>query len=264
MSIPNKVIWITGASSGIGEALVLALNELGAKLIISARNRDMLYQVKQNCKKNQLNIHVLTLDLEQTESLYDKAQDALRIYGWVDIIIHCGGISQRATALETPLEIAQKIMNTNYWGTVALTQAIVPSMIEKGSGHVVVISSLMGKFGTRLRSSYSASKHALHGYFDSMRNEVFDKNITITLVCPGFIKTNATLNALKADGNPQNKMDEAIQNAMDPADCANRIIKAIEQQKEEVFFGGKEKYGVLLKRFFPKAFSNYIRKAKVT
>ena len=264
MSIPNKVIWITGASSGIGEALVLALNELGAKLIISARNRDKLYQVKQNCKKTQLDIHVLTLDLEQTESLYDKAQDALRIYGWVDIIIHCGGISQRATALETPLEVAQKIMNTNYWGTVALTQAIVPSMIKKGSGHVVVISSLMGKFGTRLRSSYSASKHALHGYFDSMRNEVFDKNITITLVCPGFIKTNATLNALKADGTPQNKMDEAMQNAMEPADCANRIIKAIEHQKEEVFFGGKEKYGVLLKRFFPKVFSRYIRKAKVT
>lgn len=259
----NKVIWITGASSGIGEALVYAMNNLGAKLIVSARNQDKLYQVKQNCKKSPIDIHVLPLDLEQTETLKDKADKALRIYGHIDIIIHCGGVSQRATALETPLEVAQKVMNINFWGTVALTQEVVPSMINQGAGHVVVISSLVGKFGTKLRSSYSASKHALHGYFDSMRTEVFDENIKITLVCPGFVKTNATMNALKADGKPQNKMDDVLLNAITAGECAQRIIKAIEQGKEEIFFGGKEKYGVLLKRFFPKVFSKYIRKAKV-
>ena len=155
-------------------------------------------------------------------------------------------------------------MNINYFGTVALTQVVVPAMIKQGGGHVVVISSLVGKFGTKFRSSYSASKHALHGYFDSMRTEVFDKNINITLVCPGFVKTNVTLNALTGEGENQNIMDEIMHNAMEPADCAQIIIKAIEKKKEEIFFGGKEKYGVFLKRFFPKVFSNYIRKAKVT
>ena len=248
----------------LGEALVYALNDIGARLIISARNRDKLYQVKQNCKKTPIDIHVLALDLEQTESLPDRASEALRIYGRIDMIIHCGGVSQRATALETPIAVAQKIMNINYWGAVALTQAILPSMITNGAGHIVVISSLVGKFGTKFRSSYSASKHALHGYFDSMRNEVFDKNIKITLVCPGFVKTSATVNALKADGNTYNKMDDVMHNAMSPEDCAAVILKAIEKGKEEIFFGGKEKYGVLLKRFFPKIFSNYIRKAKTT
>ena len=260
----NKVVWITGASSGIGEALVFAFNDLGAKLIISARNRDNLYQVKQNCRKNPIDIHVLPLDLEQTDSLAEKATDAIRIYGRIDILIHCGGISQRATALETSLTVAKKIMNINYFGTIALTQAVVPTMIQQGGGQVVVISSLVGKFGTKFRSSYAASKHALHGYFDSMRTEVFDKNINITLVCPGFVKTNVTLNALTAEGSAQNKMDDIMHQAMEPAACAQIIIEAIDKKKEEIFFGGKEKYGVFFKRFFPKVFSKYIRKAKVT
>lgn len=254
----NTVIWITGASSGIGEALVYAYNTQGAKLIISARNRDELFRVKGNCK-NQINVHVLSLDLENTEDLENKARDAQKIFGKIDILINAGGITQRAAALETELAVEQKIMNVNFWGTVALSKAVLPQMIEKGDGTVVCISSLTGKFGVRNRSAYAASKHALHGYFDTLRAEVHDKNINITMICPGYIKTNISLNALTAHGEPHHIMDENQEKGMSSETCAREIIKAIAQKKEEVYIGGKEIKGILFRRFFPLRFSKYMR-----
>ena len=263
MDIRNKVIWITGASSGIGEALTYKLNELGAKLILSSRNRESLYVVKSKCKINPLDIHVLPLDLENTDSLKEVTASAIKIYNRIDMIIHSGGVSQRSLALETNLDVAQRIMNINFWGTVALTQQILPTMLSNNSGHIIIISSLVGKFGTKFRSAYSASKHALHGYFDSLRTEI-DPKIKISIICPGFIKTNVTINALTADGTKQNSMDDAQANGMSPNKCALEIIKAIQSEKEEVYIGGKEKYAVLVKRFFPGLFSKIVRKAKVT
>lgn len=259
----NKIVWITGASSGIGEALVYALNESGAKLIISSRNRDELFRVKQQCK-NQIDVHVLSLDLEDSESLPKKAEEALKIYGKIDLLINSGGISQRALALETDLTTGQRLMNINFWGTVILSKAVLPQMLKQNSGAIVCVSSLVGKFGTRYRSAYSASKHALHGYFDSLRIEIDNPKIQILLACPGFIKTNVTINALIADGSAQGTMDDAQQNGMPAEECAKQIIKAIEQKKDEVYIGGKEVKGVLLKRFFPKYFAKLIKKAKVT
>lgn len=263
MNFKNKIVWITGASSGIGEALVYLLNEQGAKLIISSRRSGALYEVKQKCKKNPLDIHVLPLDLEQTETLASKAENAWKIYGAIDILINAGGISQRGTVLETITEVEQKIMNINYWGTVSLTKAILPKMIERRTGNLVVLSSVVGKFGTAFRSTYSASKHALQGYFDSLRCEVFDKGISVNIICPGFIKTNVTINSVTANGEKYNQMDENQENGMTAIDCAQEILMAIDKNKEEVLIGGKETYGVLIKRFFPKYFSKMIRKRKV-
>lgn len=259
----NKVVWITGASSGIGEALVYAFNAMGARLIISARNRDELFRVKANCK-DQINVHVLSLDLADSTTLPEKAEAANRIYGNIDILINSGGISQRSLALETDLATEQRLMSVNFWGTVILSKAVLPQMLIRGEGNIVCISSLVGKFGTRFRSAYSASKHALHGYFDSLRIEIDNPNIHILLACPGFIRTNVTINALTADGSAQGTMDDAQANGMAPEVCAQEIIKTIIAKKEEVYIGGKETKGVLLKRFFPKLFSKIIRKAKVT
>lgn len=259
----NKVVWITGASSGIGEALAYEFNKAGANLIISSRNRDELFKVKANCI-DQINVHVLSLDLEDTPSLPAKAIDAMRIYGKVDILINSGGISQRALALTTDLNTEQRFMNVNFWGTVMLSKAVLPQMIQNNGGNIVCISSLVGKFGTRYRSAYAASKHALHGYFDSLRIELDNLNINILLACPGFIKTKVTINALTATGAPQNTMDEAQANGMVPEECARQIIIAMNDKREEVYIGGKETKGVLLKRFFPKLFSRMIKKAKVT
>lgn len=264
MKTKPPVIWITGASSGIGEALVHAYHQQGAQLIISARNKERLYDVKAACKGNPMSIHVLPLDLEQTETLLSKAAEALKIYGRIDVLIHSGGISQRSLAMDTELAVVQRLMNVNYLGTVALSKALLPHMIKQGGGHIVPVSSLVGKFGTRYRSAYAASKHALHGYFDSLRAELANHHIHITMICPGFIKTNVSINALTADGSTQNTMDDAQANGMDASLCAQKIIQAIAKQKEEVYIGGKEIYGVWLKRFFPKLFSKLMRKAKVT
>lgn len=264
MNKSNQIIWITGASSGIGEALVYEYQQQGAKLIISSRNKDKLYAVKANCPGNPLDIHVLPLDLEDLASLADKAEEAIRIYGKIDVIIHSGGISQRSLAIDTQIEVDQRLMNINFLGTVALSKALIPHMIKQGGGHLVIISSLVGKFGTRFRSGYAASKHALHGYFDSLRAELYPDKVKITIVCPGFIKTKVSVNALTGDGSAQNTMDDAQAKGMSPEVCAQKISRAISKQKEEVYIGGKETWGVILKRLAPKLFSTLMRKAKVT
>ena len=259
----DKVVWIIGASSGIGEALTYKMSKLGAKLIISSRNREALYKVKTKANGSPMDVHVHPLDLEDTASLSEAAALAFKMYGRLAYIIHSGGVSQRSLAMETDLKVAQKIMNINFWGAVAITQATLPGMLTNHSGHIVIISSLVGKFGTKFRSSYSASKHALHGYFDSLRSET-DPKIKISIICPGFIKTNVTINALTADGSKQNSMDDAQANGMSANECALQIIKAIKAGKEEVNIGGKEKYAVLLKRYLPGLFSKIVRNAKVT
>jgi dehydrogenase/reductase SDR family protein 7B len=259
----DKIIWITGASSGIGEALTYAYSKLGAKLIISSRNSDELLRVKGNCI-DQTNVQLLPLDLENHFSLPSKADEALKVFGKIDILINSGGISQRSLAMETNLTTEKRFIDINFWGTVILSKAVLPHMIAKNHGSIVAISSLVGKFGTRYRSSYSASKHALHGYFDSLRIEIDNPNIHIMLACPGFIKTNVTINALTADGSTQGTMDDAQENGMTAATFAEKLIQAIKTKKEEVYIGGKEVNGIWLKRFFPKLFSKIIRKAKVT
>ena len=264
MDFKNKIVWITGASSGIGEALVYALNQQGAKLIISSRKAESLYKVKQKCKSNLMDIHVLPLDLEQKQTLFNKADEAWKIYGRIDILINGGGISQRSLVVDTQPEVEEKIMNTNYWGTVYLSKALLPKMLEQGNGHLVILSSVVGKFGTQFRSSYAASKHALHGYFDSLRCEVYDKGIAVSIICPGYVKTNVTINSVTANGDKYGIMDANQENGMSALACANQILKAVAAKKEEVLIGGKETFGVYIKRFFPKYFSKMVKKIKVS
>ncbi|MFM6954487.1 MAG: SDR family oxidoreductase [Sphingobacteriaceae bacterium] len=263
MKAKSKIVWITGASSGIGEALAYAYSQQGAKLIISSRNKDRLYEVKAACKGNPLNIHVLPLDLDELDALPKKVADALKIFGKIDTVIHSGGLSQRSLAMETDLTVIQRLLTVNYVSTVAINQALLPSMLAQGGGKIVLISSLVGKFGTPFRSAYAASKHALHGYYDSLRAELANKNIQITIVCPGFIRTNVSINALVGDGSAQNSMDDAQAKGMSPELCAQKILEGIAKKREELYVGGKEVYGVRIKRFFPKLFSKLVRTAKV-
>ena len=263
-SLENKVVWITGASSGIGEALAYELAAKGAKLILSARRRDELARVKGNCPEvSQQGIEILPLDLTQADSLQLLSEAAIRIFGQVDILINNGGISQRSLVADTSLAVDRRIMEVNYFGAIALTKYLLPHFVQKKQGHFVNISSLTGKFGTPYRSGYAASKHALHGFFDALRAEHHKDNVKVTMICPGFIHTPITFSALTADGSPLNKMDEA-QFKGKPADwCAVKIVKAIEKQKEEVYIGGREVFGVYIKRFLPRLFSKIIRKVAV-
>ncbi len=262
--LKNKVVWLTGASSGIGEALAYALAAEGAKLVLSARRKQELERVKGNCPaSSQADVRILPLDLTQTDTLQLSAQAAIQLFGHVDILINNGGISQRSLIAETDLSVDRAIMEVNYFGAIALTKCILPHFIQRKQGHYVNISSLTGKFGTPYRSGYAASKHALHGFFDALRAEHYPDNIIVTMVCPGFIHTPITLSALTGDGTPLNKMDEA-QFKGKPADwCARKIIRAIEGKREEVYIGGREVFGVYLKRLVPTLFSRVIRRVAV-
>lgn len=262
MKLQDKVVWVTGASSGIGEALAYALSKMGCRLIISARRESELERVKSSCAIPE-NVKVLPLDLCDTESLADKVEDAISLYGSIDLLINNGGISQRSLASETTIEVDKKMMEVNYLGTVALTKALLPHYKMNQGGHIAVVTSLVGKFGTPYRSGYAASKHALHGFFDSLRAEVYQDNISITMICPGFVKTNLSINSLTEDGSKQGTPDETHLNGM-PADVfARKTINAIQKEKAEVYIGRKEVIGVYIKRFFPSLFNRIIRKATV-
>ncbi|HPI09154.1 MAG TPA: SDR family oxidoreductase [Saprospiraceae bacterium] len=260
----NKRIWITGASSGIGEALAVAFAASGAHLILSARNEQELNRVAAACgQAGALSVLVEPMDLGAHDSLPVIVDKVLKKVGKVDILINNGGISQRALAADTALDVDKKLMNINYFGTVALTKALLPSMITHQLGHIVTITSLTGKFGSPYRSSYAASKHALHGFFDSLRAELVQTPIKVTLVCPGYVRTNVSIHALTGDGSQLGTMDEATDRGMEPAEVARKVLRAIEQGKEEIWFGGKEVLGVYLKRFFPTYFSKVIGRTKV-
>ncbi len=264
MSFQDNVVWITGASSGIGEALTYALHKRGAKLILSSRRQEVLEKVKQNCAGDTSDIHIVPLDLAQTRELPQKAKQALELYGHIDYLFNNGGISQRSEAIETNIAVVRKVMEINFFGSITLTKAVLPSMIERQTGHIVVTSSVMGKLGTRLRSTYAASKHALHGYFDCLRQEVYDDNIQISLVCPGFIKTNVTKNALEGDGSKHNKMGKGQQKGMPANKFVRKLLPKITKGQDEIYIGGKEIWGIYLKRFFPRLLKKLLRNSNVT
>jgi short-subunit dehydrogenase len=264
MQLSNKTIWITGASSGIGKSLALNLSGRTNNLILSSRDEEALKKVKNKCKDPN-KVKILRLDLNNYLNFNTITNKAIALFGKIDILINNGGISQRDFAIKTTISVDEKIMNINYLGTIALTKTLLPHFIENKNGHIVVVTSVVGKIGTPLRSSYAASKHALHGFFDSLRAEIHPFNIKVTLICPGFVQTNISFNALIGDGSKQNKMDKATKNGLKPEVVAQKITKAIQKGKEEVIIGGfKEKLSVLLKRFFPNILSKLIRKIPVT
>ena len=264
MSFLNQVIWITGASSGIGKELAILLSKESCNLILSSRNKESLELVKRECATPK-NIYILPLDLEEHSVFELKVTEAIQAFGKIDMLINNGGISQRSLAEDTGFSVDKRIMDINYLGTVGLSKAVLPHFIKNNRGHFVVTTSIVGKIGTPFRSSYAASKHALHGFFDSLRAETYKKNIIVTLVCPGVVNTDISKNALTGNGSPQGKLDKATGNGMSPKRFAILMIKAIENRKEEVYISGvKEKLGVYVKRFFPRLFSKLVRKIPVT
>ncbi len=261
----DKVVWITGASSGIGEALALAFAAQNAKLILSSRRKEILEKVKRKCLNiNQLDIEILTIDLADSASLEAKAKAAESIFGHIDILVNNGGISQRGTVLKTDMSVQRKIIEVNYFGSIALSKYVLPKMIERKSGQQVVITSAVGIISTPLRSAYAASKHALHGYYDALRAECHNDNIAVTLICPGFVSTNVSINALTGNGEKYDVVDASIGNGLSPDKLAKLALKAISKRKEEVYIGGsKEVMAIYLKRFFPSLFSKMVRNINV-
>ncbi len=258
----GKVIWITGASSGIGKALTYALAAKGCKLVISSRKTTALERVKQGCDISE-NIAIVPLDLANFETMEATVAKAMSCFGAIDILINNAGISQRSLITNTSFSVYKQLMDINYLGTVALSKAILPYFEEAKKGHFVTVTSLMGKFGSPYRSGYCAAKHALHGFFDVLRMEHAKDSIAVTLICPGFVQTNVARNALTADGSPQDSEDTATENGLAVDYFVKKMIKAIARKKYEVYIGGGEVKGIYLKRFFPKLLHKVVLRSRV-
>ncbi len=262
MTFKNKVVWITGASSGIGKGLAIALSKMECRLIISSRNQTALNAVKQLCQ-NPEHVTIVAFDLSNHNTMQYVVDQAINCFGKIDVLINNGGISQRSLIIDTDISVDKKLMDIDYLGTVALSKALLPHFIKNKSGHYAVVTSLMGKFSSPYRSGYCGAKHALHGFFDAMRMEHQKDNVKVTIVCPGFVNTNIAKNALVGDGSLQNSQDVATENGLPVTVFCNRMLKAIEKEKFEVYIGKKEILGVYLKRFFPKLLHRFVMKSQV-
>jgi NADP-dependent 3-hydroxy acid dehydrogenase YdfG len=258
----GKIVWITGASSGIGEAIALAMAQTGARLILSARRADELQRVATLTGLPDSDLLILPLDMIDRASFPERVEQVRQRFGRIDYLFQNAGITQRGLVVDTAFSVYQRLMDVNFFGVVALTQAVLPLMLSQRTGHFVVTSSVAGKLGTKERSGYCASKHALHGFFDALRAETHSSGLRVTIVCPGYISTPISLHALSVDGQPHGRMDANQHEGMAPEKLASRLLQAVARQREEVYIGGLEVYGIYLKRFFPTLLSRILRNRK--
>lgn len=260
-SFQDKVVWVTGASSGIGEAIAMAFAKEGARLALTARRIEELERVKTSSGLPESSVLILPFDVTEFDKANKAADQIIAKFGRIDIMVHNAGVSQRSYIKDTDLDIYKKLMDVNFYSTVAITKAVLPFMIKQQSGHFIVISSVAGKIGTIMRSGYNASKHALHGFYDSLRAESYDDNIKVTTVCPGYIRTNVSLNAINAQGEKFGKMDSNQAKGIPPEECARQILNAVKKDKKEIYIGGlKEVAAIYMKRFFPNFLFDQVRK----
>lgn len=251
MDFKDRRVWITGASSGIGEAMAVSFHGAGARLILSARREDELKRVQQQCG-GEPNTRVLTLDVTKAEQLAEKTAQALAMFGGLDILVLNAGITQRSRTRETDESVYRRLMEVNFFAPEAMARAVLPAMLAQKSGHIVVISSVAGKFGVPMRSGYSATKFALHGFFEALRAEEERNGIHVTMVCPGYIRTEISLSALRGDGRKHAKMDSELARGMPADKCAHQILQDIAKKKNEIVVAApREKALVYLKRFLP-------------
>jgi dehydrogenase/reductase SDR family protein 7B len=248
----GKVIWITGASSGIGEAVAYALSARGATLILSSRRVAELERVRNACAHPE-KVKVLPLDLMDMSIFRARTAEAIAAFGRIDIVVHNGGVSQRGLVIETSMDVQRKVMELDYFSYVALTQEVLPHFTQRKAGHFVVVSSVMGKIGTPLRSAYAAAKHALHGYFDCLRAEVSSMGIRVTILTPGYIRTNISQHVVTKDGSPMGIASVNVEKGLAADRAAVQIVQAMGRGKYEAYIGkmGPERMALWVNRWFP-------------
>jgi len=261
----GKVAWVTGGSSGIGEALAMELSRMGARLVLSSNEPAELERVRTATGLPDDRIMTLEMDLTRSEEMPGLAARVLERFGHVDYLFNNGGISQRSLAQDTSLDVDRQVMEIDYFGHIALTKAVLPSMLQRRAGHIVVTTSVSGILGVPLRSAYCAAKHALHGFFDALRAEVWSQGIRVTLICPDAVQTRISTRAVTGDGRPWAKMDKMIAAGITPEACATQTLAAVARGKDQVVLGrGKGRAGVWANRFFPGLVSRMIRKADLS
>jgi len=260
----GKVAWITGASSGIGEALVYQFVNSGARVIASSNDPAGLERVRKNCGGLGGMVTIVPFDLSDTGGIGKIAEAQVKALGQIDYLLNIGGISQRARIEETPMWLDRKIFEINYFGTIALTKALLPYMISRKSGHILATSSITGRFGFPLRSAYSASKQALHGFFETLYLENKANNIRTSVIIPGRVRTQISVHALNSEGKEQGKMDEGQASGLAPEKAAEIIIRGLIRNKREILVGKGELAMLYIRRICPWLFFRIADKIKST
>ena len=240
MNYNNKTVWITGASSGIGAELAKKFAAEGAKVIISSHEAEELEGVRKQLEPVSKDVHAVVFNLGNPDEVQATAEKVLKDFGRVDVLMNNGGISTRALAVETPVEVDRRLMEIDYFSGVILTKAVLPKMIENGYGHIGVTSTITGKFGFPMRSAYAAAKHALFGFYKSLWAENSGKGIRVTIFSPGRVRTNISLHALNKDGKEHGKMEKGQAKGMTPEKCARKMIRAMKRNRKDVLIGGFE------------------------
>jgi dehydrogenase/reductase SDR family member 7B len=260
----GKVVWVTGASSGIGEALVYDFVRLGAKIIISSNDKPGLQRIKKSCGEKSGMITCAPFDLSDTSEIQKLVDQQITESGGIDYLLNIGGISQRSKINETPLWLDRQIFEINYFGTIALTKAVLPYMIRQKSGHILATSSISGRFGFPLRSAYSASKQALHGFIETLYLENKANNIRASVIIPGRVRTQISLHALDNEGQEYGKMDEGLANGLSPQKAARIIIRGIIRNRREILVGKGELTLLYIRQICPWLFFRIADKVKST
>jgi short-subunit dehydrogenase len=260
----GKVAWITGASSGIGESLVHKFVLQGARVIASSNDMNGLERVKSECSPNSEMVSCVTFDLADTTGIEKIVEDQVNIFGRIDYLLNIGGVSQRARIDETPMWLDRKIFEINYFGTIAITKAVLPVMVRQNSGHILATSSISGRFGFPLRSAYSASKQALHGFFETLYLENKKFNINASVIIPGRVRTSISMHALDSAGREHGKLDEGQAKGLLPEQAAEIIIKGMLKNKREILVGKSEMLMLHIRRYFPWLFFRIADKIKNT
>lgn len=234
MNLEGQTVWITGASSGIGEALAAAMSEAGAAVILSGRREAELRRVAAGLAGESL---VLPFDATAYDSLPGIVAQAEAWRGRIDMLVNNAGISQRSLGIETKFEVYRELMEVDFFAPLRLTQLVLPAMIARKGGHLVAISSVAGKAGSPLRTGYCAAKHAVVGYFDALRAEIAKYDVRVTVVTPGFVRTAIATHALTADGTARGYSDENIDAGISPAEAAQQILDGLAAGQREIPVG---------------------------
>lgn len=229
----GKTAWITGASSGIGEQMAKTFLADGGHTVLSGRNVAELERVVAESSASDRCL-LLPFDTTNYVNLAAKVSEAVTFQGGIDVLVNNAGISQRSLAVDTDLAVYEKIIDVDLMAPIALTQAVLPHMLERGSGHLVMISSVAGKAGVPMRTAYCAAKHGLIGYADALRSEVAGQGVKVLTVAPGSVRTNVSRNALSGDGSVRRTSDKAIEEGIDPAEVARLIWDAVSAGTREI------------------------------
>jgi dehydrogenase/reductase SDR family member 7B len=261
--IVNKVIWITGASGGIGEALARELAADGARLVLTARRHSELQRVRDSLANSTQHL-LLPLDITDSSAIAQAISTIKQQIGGLDWLINNAGISQRALISETSTDTERRLFEVDYFAQVDLTRQALPLLLADGGGKVVFISSVAGLVGTQYRGSYSAAKAALHLWANSLRAELFDQGLSVATIFPGFVKTNVSVNALTGDGTALGEMDNAQATAMSAGKFAEKTVRALVKGKNYIVIGGfKERLATLVSRISPELLYTMVRRSTV-